>query len=127
LGLLFFVRLAIELLTAGSQAADGWSRVSAIRVEIQKANFYHFSFRCKPVNPLSNPFLFFATAVAFLVHFAALYWPWTQFILRVKPIELTAWVRIVLVGASILVTMELHKLAHGALLNRKAIARSGAK
>ena len=40
--LLFFVRLAIELLTAGSQLADG-GRVSVIRVEIEKANFYHFS------------------------------------------------------------------------------------
>jgi hypothetical protein len=38
--LLFFVRLAIELLTADSQAAE-WSRVSVIRVEIQKANSYH--------------------------------------------------------------------------------------
>ena len=62
------------------------------------------------LNPLSNPFLFLATAAAFAIHVAALYWPWTQFILRVEPIEFAAWVRIVLIASSILVAMELHKL-----------------
>jgi hypothetical protein len=41
--LLFFVPLAIELLTAGSQAADG-AGFQFIRVEIQKANSYHFAY-----------------------------------------------------------------------------------
>jgi Ca2+-transporting ATPase len=61
------------------------------------------------ISPLSNPFLFLATAAAFGIHFTALYWPWTQFILRVEPIELGAWVRVLLVASSILAAMELHK------------------
>jgi cation-transporting P-type ATPase F len=62
------------------------------------------------VNPFSNPFLFLATGAAFLVHVSALYAPWTQFILRVEPIEPGVWFRIILVAASILAAMELHKL-----------------
>jgi len=61
------------------------------------------------VNPLSNPFLFLATAAAFVIHAGALYWPWTQLVLRIEPIELEAWLRIVLVASSVIVAMELHK------------------
>ncbi|MBI4262803.1 MAG: HAD-IC family P-type ATPase [Acidobacteria bacterium] len=61
-------------------------------------------------SPVSNPFLFVATAVAFLVHAAALYVPAAQVILRVEPIEGAAWVRMVAVAASIIVAIELHKL-----------------
>lgn len=60
-------------------------------------------------SPMSNPFLFVATAAAFLVHFAALYLPPTQFVLRVEPIDRDAWSRIVLVASSILVAVEMHK------------------
>ena len=62
------------------------------------------------ISPLANPFLFLATAAAFIIHAAALYWPGTQLVLRVEPIELEAWGRIVLVASSIIVAMELHKL-----------------
>jgi Ca2+-transporting ATPase len=62
------------------------------------------------LSPFSNPFLFLATATAFIIHAAALYWPWTQFVLRVEPIELEAWGRILLVASSIIGAMELHKL-----------------
>jgi magnesium-transporting ATPase (P-type) len=62
------------------------------------------------LNPFSNPFLFAATATAFVVHVAALYSPWTQFVLRVEPIGLDAWARIIAVAASIVVVIELDKL-----------------
>jgi len=60
-------------------------------------------------SPFSNRFLFLATIAALSVHAAALYRPPTQYVLRVEPIELGAWPRIVVVAASILVAMELHK------------------
>jgi Ca2+-transporting ATPase len=60
-------------------------------------------------SPLSNPFLFVSTAAALSVHVGALYFPPTQFILRVEPIELEAWVRIVLIAASVLAAVEVHK------------------
>jgi cation-transporting ATPase F len=62
------------------------------------------------ISPWSNPFLFLATAAAFIIHASALYLPWTQFVLRVEPIEIEAWMRIILVACSILAAMELHKL-----------------
>jgi Ca2+-transporting ATPase len=61
-------------------------------------------------SPFSNPFLFVATAAAFIVHAAALYVPATQLILRVEPIEIGAWVRMAAVAVSIALAIELHKL-----------------
>ncbi|MCS6803109.1 MAG: HAD-IC family P-type ATPase [Chloroflexota bacterium] len=61
-------------------------------------------------SPFSNPFLFIATTAALLIHIAALYFPPTQFVLRVEPISLDAWLRIIPVAATIIVAMEIHKL-----------------
>jgi magnesium-transporting ATPase (P-type) len=60
-------------------------------------------------SPFSNRFLFAATVAAVSVHVAALYLPPTQYVLRVEPIELGAWLRIVAIATSILVAMEAHK------------------
>jgi Ca2+-transporting ATPase len=65
-------------------------------------------------SPLSNPFLFVATAAALLIHVGALYFPPTQVILRVEPIEAAAWIRIVAVAATIVVAVEIHKLLRSA-------------
>jgi magnesium-transporting ATPase (P-type) len=62
------------------------------------------------MNPFSNPYLFIANAGAFVIHVAALYLPPTQFVLRVEPIPLEFWSRIVLFAASLIVAVELHKL-----------------
>jgi magnesium-transporting ATPase (P-type) len=64
-------------------------------------------------SPFSNPFLFIATAAALLIHIGALYFPPTQFVLRVEPIDLTTWVRITLVALTIIVAIELHKRLRG--------------
>jgi magnesium-transporting ATPase (P-type) len=61
------------------------------------------------VPPLSNPFLFVATVAALGAHIAALYAPPTQYVLRVAPIDLAAWWRLVAVATSILVVVEAHK------------------
>lgn len=61
-------------------------------------------------NPFSNRFLFLATAAALSIHTAAIYLPPTQYVLRVEPIELGAWLRIIAVATTILIAMELHKL-----------------
>ena len=60
-------------------------------------------------DPFSNKFLFLATTAALGIHIAALYLPPTQYVLRVEPIGLADWVRIVATATSILVAMELHK------------------
>ena len=61
------------------------------------------------LNPLSNPFLLVAVLAALAVLVAALYLPPTQFILRVEPVDLETWIKIVPVAATILVAIELHK------------------
>jgi Ca2+-transporting ATPase len=61
-------------------------------------------------NPFSNPFLFVATAAALLIHVGALYFSPAQLILRIEPIEMEAWVRIVAVAATIVVAIEVHKV-----------------
>ena len=61
------------------------------------------------LSPWSNPFLFVATAAALLVHVAALYLAPTQFLLRVEPLDLGAWARMVVVASTIVVAVEAHK------------------
>jgi Ca2+-transporting ATPase len=61
-------------------------------------------------SPFSNPFLFIATSSALLIHVGALYFPSTQLILRVEPIGIDVWVRIVAVASTILLAIEIHKL-----------------
>ena len=60
-------------------------------------------------SPFSNPFLLIATVAALSVHIAALYLPVTQYVLRVEPIGLDAWIGIVAMATSIIVAMELDK------------------
>lgn len=61
------------------------------------------------LSPLRNPFLLLAAISALTVHALALYLPLTQFVLRVEPISLDAWVRIALVALSVVAVVEIHK------------------
>jgi len=61
------------------------------------------------LNPFSNRFLLVGTVVAVGIHFAALYFPPTQFVLRVTPVDIAAWMRIILVAATVILAVELHK------------------
>jgi magnesium-transporting ATPase (P-type) len=56
-----------------------------------------------------NPFLVVATAASFAVHVGALYFPPTQLVLRVEPLDLAAWARIAAVALTILVVVEIEK------------------
>jgi cation-transporting ATPase F len=58
----------------------------------------------------SNRFLLAAIVTALAVHVAALYLPFTQFMLRLDPVELEAWPRMVAVAATLLVAVEIHKM-----------------
>ncbi|GIW13615.1 MAG: ATPase [Tepidiforma sp.] len=61
-------------------------------------------------SPFRNPFLFYATVAALGLHIAALYLPATQYVLRVEPLPLEAWLRMVPVAVTVIVAVELHKL-----------------
>ena len=61
------------------------------------------------INPLSNPILLSASLGALLIHVLALYLPPMQYVLRIEPIDLDAWLRSLACAATILVAVELHK------------------
>jgi magnesium-transporting ATPase (P-type) len=70
------------------------------------------------VPPHHNPFLAVATAAAVALHVAALYFPPTQVLLRVEPLEAAAWWRLVPVAAGVLVVVEAEKAVRRALARR---------
>ncbi len=61
-------------------------------------------------SPFSNPFLFFAVALALAMHVGAMYFPPAQFALRLEPLGPGAWARMTAVASSIILVVELHKL-----------------
>jgi cation-transporting P-type ATPase F len=73
------------------------------------------------LSPLRNPFLLIAAIAATTVHALALYLPLTQFVLRVEPIELEAWVRSALAALSVVVVVEAHKWLRHPKLAREGI------
>ncbi|MFW6074006.1 MAG: cation-translocating P-type ATPase [Chloroflexota bacterium] len=72
------------------------------------------------VSPLSNPPLFIATGAALAVHIGALHLPFMQHILRVQPIPVESWIRIVLVASTILIAIEAHKLLRTHIIPSRA-------
>jgi magnesium-transporting ATPase (P-type) len=61
------------------------------------------------VSPFSNPFLLGATLMAVGVHIGSLYFPPTQFVLRVQPLDLATWGRILTLSVTIVIAMEIDK------------------
>ena len=60
-------------------------------------------------NPLRNPFLLIGTALAQLVHIAAMYTPWISEVLRIQPVSPQHWLELLGFALTVLVVMELHK------------------
>jgi magnesium-transporting ATPase (P-type) len=68
----------------------------------------------------SNRFLLLAQVGALGVHIGALYLPFMQLVLRVEPIGIGAWWRLILVAASVLVVVEVDKLVRRRAARRVA-------
>jgi Ca2+-transporting ATPase len=73
-------------------------------------------------SPLTNRFLLFGVAGSALLHLGAMYFPPTQQLLRLQPLEAETWLRIAAVSVSIIAVVELHKLLRR---NRPRTAVSG--
>ncbi len=58
----------------------------------------------------ANPLLLLSTAAAFTIHLAALYTPAGQALLRVAPIPLDAWPRMIVVSFLVVLVVEAHKI-----------------
>jgi magnesium-transporting ATPase (P-type) len=61
------------------------------------------------INPFSNRYLLLAVVLAFAVHVGALYFSPAQFVLRVEPISLDAWLMILPMALSVVAVVEAHK------------------
>jgi Ca2+-transporting ATPase len=61
-------------------------------------------------DPRTNPLLLGAVVGALAIHVAALHWGPTQALLRIAPVGLDAWGRMLLVGLAVVTVSELHKL-----------------
>jgi Ca2+-transporting ATPase len=110
--------LLLFLLEVGGDAPIDRARTVALTTMVFFQVFHvgnsrseHLSVLAK--SPFSNPFLFVGTAVALTIHAAALYLPPTQYILRVEPLGLLDWVRMIAVAFSIIVVVEAHKFLRG--------------
>jgi Ca2+-transporting ATPase len=92
------------------------SRTIAVTVMVFFQFFQAFNSRSEMqslfrMNPLGNPFLFFGTFAAFLAHLAAIYLPTLQWVFRMEPITPLEWLRILLISVSVVVVVEIDKLA----------------
>ncbi|MCX7607032.1 MAG: HAD-IC family P-type ATPase [Bacteroidia bacterium] len=61
------------------------------------------------LSPFRNPLLMIAAIAALAIHALSLYFPPTQFVLRVVPIEGEAWLRSIVAASSVIFLGEAHK------------------
>lgn len=62
-------------------------------------------------NPLRNPILLFGTIAAQLIHIGAMYTPWISDVLQIQPVSFETWIELLALALSVLIVMEIHKLA----------------
>jgi magnesium-transporting ATPase (P-type) len=72
------------------------------------------------MNPLGNPFLFFGSLAAFMAQLAAIYLPFMQWIFRMEPIMPMEWLRIGLVSVTVVIVVEIDKLARRIIASARA-------
>jgi Ca2+-transporting ATPase len=70
-------------------------------------------------NPLRNPILLIGTAIAQLVHIAAMYTPWLSDVLQIQPVSPQHWLELLGLALSLLIVMELHKAIRRRFYNEK--------
>lgn len=108
--------VSVFLFEGGSSDATlGYAQVAALTTMVVFQVFHVGNCRSQrrsafTLNPFSNRFLFFGVGGSLLLHVGAMYFEPTQRLLRLQPLELETWVRIVVVALSIVVAVELHKL-----------------
>jgi cation-transporting ATPase F len=107
--------LGIFMWERGGGATLEYARATALTTLVAFQIFHVFNSRSVQrsvfrKNPISNKFLFAGTIVSFCIHFGALYFGPTQALLRIEPLTVETWLRLVPIALSILVVVEIHKL-----------------
>jgi len=107
--------LGVFMWETGEGASLDYARVAALATLVTFGLFHVFNSRSIQrsafrKNPLSNKFLFIATISSFAIHLGAMYFGPTQMLLRIQPLTLDTWLRLVPIGLSVLAVVEIHKL-----------------
>ncbi|MBW2282393.1 MAG: HAD-IC family P-type ATPase [Deltaproteobacteria bacterium] len=113
--------LAIFLLEGGTDEARlGYAQVAALTTMVVFQVLHVGNCRSErrsvfALNPFSNRFLLFGVGVSLLLHIGAMYFPPTQHLLRLEPLEMETWMRIVATASTVVVAVELHKWLRGSI------------
>ena len=107
--------LGVFIWERGEGATLEYARVAALTTLVMFQVFHVFNSRSVQrsvfrKNPLSNRFLFVGTILSFAIHFGAMYFGPTQTLLRMEPLIMDTWLRLIPIAFSILVVVEVHKL-----------------
>lgn len=102
-----------------------YARVSALTTLVMFQIFHVFN--CRSVqrsifrkSPLSNKFLFAGAILSLAAHIGAMYFEPTQSLLRMEPLTLDTWLRLIPIAAFILAVVEFHKwIRHPGYLARQ--------
>ena len=101
-------------LTHGATLA--YAQVAALTTMVVFQNFHVGNCRSEEVSVFrksifSNRFLLLGVLGALAVHLGAMYFSPTRFLLGLEPLSPGSWVRLVVVASSVLVAVEVHKIA----------------
>jgi Ca2+-transporting ATPase len=111
--------LSVFLLEGGAREETlAYAQVAALTTMVVLQLFHVGNCRSErrsafALSPFSNRFLFFGVGASLLLHVGAMYVAPMQRLIRLQPLELETWVRIVGVALSIVLAIELHKLLRG--------------
>jgi Ca2+-transporting ATPase len=92
-----------------------YARVAALTTLVAFQVFHVFNCRSEErslfgKSPFSNMFLLVGTLASLAIHFGAMYFAPTQFLLRIEPLTLQTWGRIAMIALSVNMVVELDKL-----------------
>jgi len=99
----------------GGGATLDYARVAALTTLVVFQIFHVFNCRSEDLSmfsesPLSNKFLLIGTLLSLAIHLGAMYFPPTQFILRLEPLTLETWSRLTMIAISVVIAVEIDKL-----------------
>ncbi len=109
IGTLVMFRWTLDTTTSLAQAQTVALTTMVIFQAIHAGNARSERTSALRISPLSNRFLLLAVLGSLALHVTALHLPFTQFILRVEPIPVGAWVPMLLIGLTVLVAVEVDK------------------
>ncbi|MFC1952446.1 cation-translocating P-type ATPase [Chloroflexota bacterium] len=107
--------LAMFIWERNGGATLEYARVTALTTLVVFQIFHVFNCRSEELSifsksPLSNKFLLIGTLLSLALHIGAMYFPATQFVLRLEPLTLETWSRLTMIAISIVVVVEIDKL-----------------